>query len=93
MQVFFLGAGATVARVLLGSGLNETVRNRKATVDLLPNCLSNVNHPLPPSCFSQVITSSALLGGCLKEDSQRISQNFTPGNFKWGFEFSDAANC
>lgn len=36
MKVSFLGARATVVEELVGSGLNETVRNRKATADLSP---------------------------------------------------------
>lgn len=39
MKVFFLGAGEVVVGVVVGTGLNETARNRKATGDLSPTVL------------------------------------------------------
>lgn len=39
MKVFFLGAGVAAVGVVVGSGLNETVRNRKAAGDLSPTVL------------------------------------------------------
>ena len=39
MNVFFLGAGEAVVGVVVGTGLNETVKNRKATGDLQPTVL------------------------------------------------------
>lgn len=51
MKVFFLGAGEAAVGVVVGTGLNETGRNRKATGDLSPTALQMeilLKSPPPP---------------------------------------------